>query len=75
MKTTFTPRIEEAPQGVFLPVVTVVGWYRSRLTDHTFRMTGSADTHEGAMQLARMHAYRLASLHHRSRSNMAGVMR
>ncbi len=74
MQTTFTPQVEEAPQGVFLPLVHVVGWYRSKLVNHSFKVTGSADTREEAMQLARMHTHRLASPHHRSSSKMAGVI-
>lgn len=75
MQTTFTPRVEEAPAGVFLPLVHVAGWFRSKLTDHSFKVPGSADTHEGAMQLARMHSQAMAIEHQRSSSKMAGVMR
>jgi len=75
MQTTFTPRVEEAPQGVFLPLVHVVGWYRLRLVNHAFKVPGSADTHEAALQLAKLHTQRLAVAHHRSSSKMVGAMR
>jgi hypothetical protein len=75
MQTMFTPRVEEAPQGVFLPLVHVVGWYRSRRVNHAFKVPGSADTQEAALQLARLHTQRLTVAHHRSSSKMVGAMR
>ena len=75
MQTTFTPRIEEAPEGVFLPLVHIVGPYQSRLVNHAFKVPGSADTWEGAMQLARLHTQRMATAHQRSSSKIAGLMR
>ncbi|OGA77198.1 hypothetical protein [Hydrogenophaga sp.] len=75
MQTTYTPRVEEAPQGVFLPIVHVVGWYRLKLVNHPFKMPGSADTHEEALQLARLHTQRLVVAHHRSSAKIADTMR
>ncbi|WP_157572253.1 hypothetical protein [Hydrogenophaga taeniospiralis] len=72
MQTTFTPCVAEAPEGVFLPLVHVAGWYQSRQVDHPFKATGSANTHEAALQLARMHVQRMVIAHQRSSSKMVG---
>lgn len=75
MQTTFTPRIEETPEGVFLPLVQIVGPYQARLVIDAFKAPGSADTREGAMQLARLHAECMTMAHQRSSSKMAGPKR
>lgn len=75
MQTTFTPRVEEVPTGVFLPFIHVTGWYQSKRVNHSYKVTGSANTPEGAMQLARMQAHSMATRYHRSSSKIRAGMR